>query len=151
MVKIENDQELRAALNRLTADEQRRLGCRFAEQVMHLSRSERVKRAIITGLSETASPVELEDAFKAARAHAVSTYTDCGKDTDWLEQADHFVAAAAAAALVPDELVKERQNRAWKAAVQARMAANCAMMEDDSADESQVARQQYAAAAEFLG
>ncbi|MCX7638770.1 MAG: hypothetical protein N2044_13085, partial [Cyclobacteriaceae bacterium] len=87
MAKIDSDQELRAALERLSPDQQRRLGCRFAEQVMHLSRNERVKRAIMTGLSETAAPTELEDAFRAARAHAVSTYTDCGKDTDWLEQA----------------------------------------------------------------
>jgi hypothetical protein len=100
---------------------------------------------------DTITPSELEDAFRAARAYAVKTYTDCGKDTDWMSQADHFVAAAAAAALTPDELMTERQNRAWKAAVQARMAVSCAMMEDDSADESNTARQQYALTAEFLG
>ena len=100
---------------------------------------------------ETITPGELEDAFKVARAYAVKTYTDCGKDTDWMAQADHFVAAAAAAALTPDELMTERRNRAWKAAVQARMAVSCAMMEDDSADESNTARQQYALTAEFLG
>ncbi len=151
MIKIDSDQELRAALNRLSPDQQRRLGCHFAEQVMHWCRNERVKRAIMIGLSETATPSELEDAFKAARAHAVNTYTDCGKDTDWLGQADHFVAAAAAAALMPDALVNEKQNRAWKAAIQARMAANCAMMEDASADEGQIARSQYTLTAEFLG
>lgn len=150
MAMIDNDQDLRAALNRLTPDQQRRLGCRFARHVMHLSRDERVNRAINTGLTDTISPGELEDAFRAARAYAVKTYTDCGKDTDWMAQADHFVAAAAAAALMPDELMTERQNRAWKAAVQARMAVSCAMMEDDSADESSVARQQYALTAEFL-
>ncbi|MBK1655957.1 hypothetical protein [Allochromatium vinosum] len=151
MVTIDNDQDLRAALNRLTPDQQRQLGCRFAQQVMSLSRDERVNRAIATGLTDTITPGELEDAFRAARAYAVKTYTDCGRDTDWLAQADHFVAAAAAAALTPDEFMTERQNRAWKAAVQARMAVSCAMMEDDSADESHTARQQHALAAEFLG
>ncbi|QIK38135.1 hypothetical protein GWK36_09230 [Caldichromatium japonicum] len=152
MDKIDSDQDLRAALDRLTPDQQRRLGCRFVQQVMHLCRDERVKRAIMTGIADTATPSELEDAFRAARARAVSTYTDCGKDTDWLEQADHFVAAAAAAALTPDEvLLSDRHNRAWKAAVQVRMAVNCAMMEDDSADEGQIARSQYALAAEFVG
>jgi hypothetical protein len=151
MATIDKDQDLRAALNRLNSDQQRQLGCRFAQQVMNLSRDERVKRAIHTGLMDRISPGELEDAFRVARAYAVKTYTDCGKDTDWMAQADHFVAAAAAAALTPDELMTERQNRAWKAAVQARMAVSCAMMEDDSADESNVARQQYALTAEFLG
>ena len=151
MATIDNDQDLRTALNRLTSDQQRRLGCQFAHHVMHLSRDERVNRAIKTGLMDAITPGELEDAFKVARAYAVKTYTDCGKDTDWMAQADHFVAAAAAAALTPDEIMTERRNRAWKAAVQARMAVNCAMMEDDSADESNIARQQYALAAEFLG
>lgn len=151
MATIDNDQDLRAALNRLNSDQQRQLGCRFAQQVMNLSGDERVNRAINTGLMDRVSPGELEDAFKVARAYAVKTYTDCGKDTDWMAQADHFVAAAAAAALTPDELMTERRNRAWKAAVQARMAVSCAMMEDDLADESNTARQQYALTAEFLG
>ena len=151
MATIDNDQDLRAALNRLTADQQRQLGCRFAQHVMHLSGDERVNRAIATGLIDTSAPSELEDAFRAARAYAVKTYTACGKDTDWMAQADHFVAASAAAALTPDELMTERQNRAWKAAVQARMAVSCAMMEDEAADESNLARQQYALTAEFLG
>ncbi|MTW20806.1 hypothetical protein [Allochromatium palmeri] len=150
MTRIDNDPDLRAALKELTPDQQRRLGCRFAQDVMHLSRDARVNRAIATGLMDLITPEEIEGAFKVARAYAVKTYTDCGKDTDWMAQADHFVAAAAAAALMPDELMTERQNRAWKAAVQARMAVSCAMMEDDSADESRTARQQYALTAEFL-
>ncbi len=151
MGTITNDQDLRSALNTLTAEQQRLLGSRFAEHVMHLGRDERVKRAIAAGLRDELSPSEREDAFKAARAYAVKTYTDCGKDTDWLAQADHFVAAAAAAALTPDDLMTERQNRAWKAAVQARMAVNCAMMDDDTASESEEAHQQHALANAFLG
>lgn len=150
MAKITNDQELRAALNRLTGEQQRRLGSRFAENILRLSRDERIHRAIATGLRNDATPGELEDAFKSARAYTVKTYTDCGKDTDWLAQADHFVASAAAAALTPDELMTERQNRAWKAAVQSRMAVNCAMMEDDTASESAEAHHQYALANTFL-
>ncbi|QGU31594.1 hypothetical protein [Thermochromatium tepidum] len=151
MATIDNDQDLRAALNRLNPDQQRQLGCRFAHQVMNLSRDERVKRAIHTGLMDGVSLAELEDAFRVAHAYAVKSYTDCGKDTDWMAQADHFVAAAAAAALTPDELTTERQNRAWKAAVQARMAVSCAMMENEALDESNVMREQYALTAEFLG
>ncbi|EGV33652.1 hypothetical protein ThidrDRAFT_0341 [Thiorhodococcus drewsii AZ1] len=150
MATIDNDQDLRAALNQLNPEQQRLLGSRFAERVMHLSRDERTNRAIATGLRADASPGELEDAFKSAKSYAVTTYTDCGKDTDWMAQADHFVAASITAALMPEALMTEKQNRAWKAAVQARMALNCAMMEDDSASEHEEVEQQHRIASEFL-
>jgi hypothetical protein len=151
MAEIHNDQQLRDALNALAADRQRILGARFAQSVARLSRDERVSRAIETALRPDCSPGEADDAFRAARAYATKTYTDCGKDTDWLAQADHFVAAAAAAALTPDALQAERQNRAWKAAVQARMATNCELMETDAVAEVSEAERQYAIANDFLG
>ncbi|NCA71402.1 MAG: hypothetical protein EOM91_15175 [Sphingobacteriia bacterium] len=150
MSQISNDHALRAALNALTPTQQRILGARFAENVMHLSRDDRVNRAIATGLQEQVTEAELEDAFKAAKAYATKTYTDCGKDTDWLAQADHFVAAAAAAALTPDAVASERLNRAWKAAMQARMAVNCTLIEQDDAPEQSEADHQYALANAFL-
>jgi hypothetical protein len=151
MANITNDHELRDALGALTSDQQRRLGCHFAQGVMRLSNDERVNRAIETGLRDDSAPGQIEDAFKAARAYATKTYTDCGKDTDWLAQADHFVAASAAAALTPDNLMAEKQNRAWKAAVQARMAVNCELMESDDAPDESEAERQYAIANAFLG
>lgn len=151
MTNIQNDHALRDALNALSADQQRMLGSRFAQSVMRLSNDERVNRAIETGLREDCSPGEIEDAYKAAKSYATKTYTDCGKDTDWLSQADHFVAASAAAALTPDALVAEKQNRAWKAAVQARMAVNCELIENDDAPDQDEAQRQYAIANGFLG
>jgi hypothetical protein len=151
MPKINNDHELRDALNGLTAEQQRILGSRFAQNVVRLSKDERVNRAIETGLRDRVAAGELEDAFKSAKAYATKTYTDCGKDTDWLAQADHFVAAAAAAALTPDALMTEKQNRAWKAAMQARMAVNCTLIEEDDAPETSEAEHQYALAETFLG
>jgi hypothetical protein len=151
MANIQNDHLLREALNGLTSDQQRVLGSRFAQSVMRLSRDDRVRRAIDTGLREDGSPGEIEDAFKAAKSYATKTYTDCGKDTDWLAQADHFVAAAAAAALAPDVLVAEKQNRAWKAAVQARMAVNCELMEVDEVPDQSESERQYAIANAYLG
>jgi hypothetical protein len=142
---------LREVLNGLSSEQQRILGSRFAQGVMRLSNDERVRRAIETGLREGISPTELDDAYKAAKAHATKTYTDCGKDTDWLAQADHFVAAAVAAALTPDGLMAERQNRAWKAAVQARMAVNCELIESDEVPDQSEAERQYAVASAYLG
>jgi hypothetical protein len=151
MANIQNDHVLREALDGLSGEQQRILGSRFAQSVLRLSKDERVRRAIDTGLREGGSPGEIEDAFRAAKAYATKTYTDCGKDTDWLAQADHFVAAAAAAALTPDALVAEKQNRAWKAAVQARMAVNCELIESDEVPDQSEAERQYAIANAYLG
>lgn len=151
MANIRNDHALREALDGLSGEQQRILGSRFAQSVLRLSKDERVRRAIETGLREDGSPGEIEDAFRAAKAHATKTYTDCGKDTDWLAQADHFVAAAATAALTPDALVAEKQNRAWKAAVQARMAVNCELIESDEVPDQSEAERQYAIANAYLG
>lgn len=148
MAKISNDQDLRAAIEGLSVDRSRILGAQFAKGVIALNRDDRVARAVETALNSEASPAELEDAYRAAKGYATKTYTDCGKDTDWLAQADHFVAAAAAAALAPD--ASERQNRAWKAAVQARMAINCAQMEDDQPDLDGELERQYRIAEVYL-
>lgn len=158
MSKIQNDQALRDALLAIAPDRQRLLGARFAQSISHLAKDGRVNRAIETALRDTASAGELDDAFKTAKGYATKTYTHCGKDTDWLAQADHFVAAAIAAALTPEATTAppqtgraERQNRAWKAAVQARMAVNCAMMESEQVTEDSEAERQYAIASDFLG
>jgi len=146
---ISNDHELRETLNALPPDQQRITGARFAQSVIRLCRDERVRRAVDTGVDAGASASELEDAYRAARAYATKTYTACGKDTDWLAQADHFVAAAAAAALTPDALLPDRSNRAWKAAMQARMAESCELMEQEDADTESEAQRQYRIAEEM--
>jgi hypothetical protein len=150
MTQIANDQQLRAALTALTPEEQRLMGARFAGSVMHLCQDERVRRAHQIALNPEAEPSEREDAFKAAKAYAVKTYTACGKDTDWLAQADHFVAAAIAAALTPADQLPAKSNPAWKAAVQARMAKNCESMEVDEGEEETESDRQYRIASQYL-
>jgi hypothetical protein len=143
MATISNDKDLRDLLEGLPVDQQRRIGLKFAESLVHLSREDRVKRAIETGLREDVTESELEDAYRAAKAWATKTYTDCGKDTDWLAQADHFIAAATAAALTPDNMLPDaKTNRAWKAAMHARMANNCELVEGEgNAHLDEVSRQ----------
>jgi hypothetical protein len=150
MATISNDQELRTLLNNLSDDQRRIIGARFAQSVIHLSTDERVNRAISTGLRPDVGPDELEDAYHGAKSWATKTYTDCGKDTDWLAQADHFVAAATAAALTPTHLLPESTNRAWKAAMQARMANNCELVEGADDAHTDEAQRQYAIATDFI-
>jgi len=150
MATISNDHDLRDAINALTARQQRLLGARFAQSVMHLCNDDRVRRASDTALAPDAGESALEDAFRAAKAYATKTYTACGKDTDWLAQAEHFAAAAVAAALTPAGQLSGKMNPAWKAAVQARMAKNCEMMEEDEGEEEGEPERQYRIANEPL-
>jgi hypothetical protein len=150
MATISNDQDLRTLLAKLPLNQQRIIGGRFAQSVIHLSRDERVNRAIETALRPDATAAELEDAYRAAKSWATKTYTDCGKDTDWLAQADHFAAAAAAAALTPEHLLMETTNPAWKAAMQARMANNCELVESAEGAHVDEVQRQYAIAEEFV-
>ena len=150
MATITTDSDLRTLLSKLSAEDQRVIGARFAHSVAHLSREERVTRAIETAMRRDASPAELEDAYRAAKGWATKTYTDCGKDTDWLAQADHFVAAAIAAALSPDGVLPDKTNRAWKAAMHARMANNCELVEGDEGAHTDEVQRQYAIADDFV-
>lgn len=151
MATISTDSDLRNLVMRLSPLEQRRIGLCFAQGVVHLCQEERVQRAIETGLKADASSEELEDAYRAAKSHATKSYTDCGRDTDWLAQADHFVAAAVAAALTPDALLAEKTNRAWKAAMHARMANTCELVNNDETTHLDEVHRQYAIADEFVG
>ena len=150
MAQISNDQDLRAALEQLPLEQQRRLAGRFVQSVIHLTQDSRLIRAVDSALAADTSPDDLEEAHKAAKSHAIRTYTACGKDTDWLAQADHFVAAAAAAALLPEGQHEEKASRAWKAAVQARMAKNCELMESEEGEKETEAERQYRIAEGFL-
>ena len=141
MTHIANDQDLRNTLNALSTERQRAIGARFAASVGGAARDPRLKKVLeIVALLE--SP-EREDAYQTAKSITVQTYTACGRDTDWAAQAEHFVAAACVAALTPDSSLTGSTNLAWKAAIQARLANNCLMMENDDAAQDNEAQRQY--------
>lgn len=150
MAKISNDKELRAALDALSLPQQRALGARFANSVAGLTSNERLLKLLDTAMEPQLSAEEQTEAFKGAKSISVSTYTACGKDADWEAQAEHFVAAACMVALTPDELVTEKQNLAWKAAIQSRMAKNCIMIGDDAGEVDNEAVKQYEITEEFI-
>jgi hypothetical protein len=149
MTSIGNDQELRAALVGLSPVQQRRLGGLFVESALDLCDDARIRHALTVAMNPNSTEEECEDAFHSAKAQAIHSYTECGRDTDWARQAAHFVATAAAC-LLADDVTAGAGNRAWKAAMQVRNARNCALIvQEGDASEDEAARQ-YEIAKEFL-
>ncbi|HXK57974.1 MAG TPA: hypothetical protein PLZ16_15145, partial [Gammaproteobacteria bacterium] len=121
MPNITNDQELRAALDSLPIEHQRTVGVLFAAAVELPGMDRELQQALeLAQQSDTDEHVQ-EMAYKTAKSVATRTYTACGQDTDWETQAEHFIAAACSAALIPERLTSGA-NPAWRAAIQSRMA-----------------------------
>jgi len=136
---ITNDRELQQALSDLSPKLRRTVGAELAAQVLPLCKDSRLTSALSVARAPEYSEEALNDAYRTAKSIAVQTYTACGRDADWALQAAHFAAAACAAALTPETIT----NSAWKAAMQARMAHNCAMIEEAHADTESHAQKQY--------
>jgi hypothetical protein len=147
---IRNDTQFRQALDQLDPQGQRTLAALFVNHLARLAREPQLREAIDTAMDPDASPNQRANAYRNARSIAVSTFTTCGKDADWLGQAEHFLAAACAVALTPEDAIQERINLSWKAAMQTRMAHNCAMIDSDQADDRTIFQQQYDILEEFL-
>lgn len=114
MTTIHSDAEFKATLSRLPLDQQRRVGKLF-----------KVKQAINIADKADLSAAEIAEGFKIARVAAIDSYTLCGRDADWLGQASHFVASAAAMCLTPEDQVAQCGDLAWSTAMNARMAKVC--------------------------
>lgn len=143
MPNINNDSELRQFIDSLGFEQQRALGVKFAESVMDLTQDPRLKKALDTALTPAVTAPEVEEAYKTAKAISTATFTACGRDADWMAQAEHFTAAALQAALAPADQLPGKGTAAWKAAMQARMARNCAMIETGQGSADSESQRQY--------
>jgi hypothetical protein len=143
MPNINNDSELRQFIDSLGFEQQRALGVKFAESVMDLTQDPRLKKALDTSLTPAVTAPEVEEAYKTAKAISTATFTACGRDADWMAQAEHFTAAALQAALAPADQLPGKGTAAWKAAMQARMARNCAMIETGQGSADSESQRQY--------
>ncbi|MCG7872044.1 MAG: hypothetical protein N0C81_12645 [Candidatus Thiodiazotropha lotti] len=146
--RITNDQSLRDAIGQLSAAQQRALAGKFVASVEHLSADPRISRAVQAASNPDLHPQEIEAAYKDVKSFATQTYTACGRDADWAAQAEHFVAAAAAASLAPDE--PDESKGAWRAAMQARMAKNCEMILNNEGGLANESEKQYELAEAFI-
>ena len=146
---IQNDQEFKKALAELSVADQRVVGARFVESVIHLNNDPLIVRALKVAEDKMHSQVEFDEVYKSVKSLSVTTYTACGDDADWPAQAAHFVATATKACLTPADQLGGKNNLAWKCAMQARMAKNCEMIESDSDEIDNEAQKQYAIVDEF--
>ena len=144
---ISNDTEFKTALNDLSRARQRLVAARFAENVLTLSRDSRIKNTINSAKHADISADELAAAFRAAKAASVDSYTQCGHECDWNNQASHFVAEAVLSCVKPAE---PGSNAAWDAAMHARMARTCASIAAGNGTSNGEDAAQYRILAEFL-
>ena len=149
-IQISNDQQLREALNNLPLEAQRKLGSRFVSSISELSQNPLILQGIQALETPEPSAIELESLYKRVKKLAIDSYTACGRDADWSAQAEHFAAAALADCLIPEGQVPANNNIAWKAAMHARMARNCEMIQNDQGEVDNEATRQYQIVTEFL-
>ena len=149
MASIRNDQDLRQVLESLSPEQQRHIGGIFIESALDLCDDSMIRRAVQVAMDPESSDDVREDAFRSAKAYAVKTYAECGKDTDWTRQAAHFVGVAAAC-LLSDE--QPGGDRAWRVAMQVRNARNCGLIaQEGGKDIEDEAEQQRQIAREYVG
>jgi hypothetical protein len=146
-MKISNDSEFKAALSFLSGAARRLVAARFAENVLTLGPDPRVKGAIDAAKRADITAAELAAAYQSARTASVESFTRCGSECNWNDQASHFVAEAGVACVQPD---KPGANPAWDAAMQARMARTCETIATGLGTDNSEAGAQYRILAEFL-
>lgn len=146
-MSITNDSEFKAALAKLTPTQQRMVAARFADNVLALCEDPRVVAAVNAAKRPDITEAELTVVYQAAKTASVETFTQCGKEADWRNQASHFVAEAALACVSPPD---RAANLAWTVAMNARMARTCETIANGQGTENREAEQQYCILSEFL-
>ena len=150
MATIQSDTEFKSALSSLSLEQQRRVGALFVESVIDLSDNPKVRKAVNTASSTDLTVDEINDGFQAAKSAAIESYTLCGREADWLKQASHFVASAAAVCLTPQDQSSQCSDLAWSTAMNARMARNCESIAHGKESDHEEASRQYRILQTFL-
>lgn len=149
MIRIENDEELRAAVMQLDAADQRRLAARFVEDVLEYTDDTRIQHALSVVARPNASEEELRAAHRSARAAALDAHARCGADSEWSGQSPYFVARAAEAS-TGKNAKGSHSTLAWLVAMQCRMASCCLAAVAGPESEENTCSSQRRIAAEFI-
>ncbi len=144
---ITNDKDFKEALVGLSTALQRQLAARFTESVLTLTADSRVVGAVGAAMRPDITDAELASVYQAARTASVESYTQCGRECDWMTQAGHFVSKAATACVQPAEA---GGNLAWEAAMQARMARLSEAIATGLGTQNSEAEEQYRRLEAFL-
>ena len=152
MSNINNDTELKQALQNLDATQQRAVAAIFVGHVLEMSDDERINRAVKVAGDSSASDGEIADALKSAKAATIDSSTRCGAEGNWTDQAGYFVARAAVAAVTPIAQ-STSGGPAWQAAMSSRMARTSILIDDgsDEASSHSESEWQYGALSDYLG
>lgn len=150
MTNIQSDTEFKAALSAMSVTEQRQVGRLFVEHVIGLSDNPAVGKTLMAGDIAGLTDDEIASAYKTTRSAAIESYTLCGHDGDWIKQASHFVASAAAACFTPADQAVKCNDIAWSAAMNARMAKVCESVAHSTGNDDSEARSQYGILTSFL-
>jgi hypothetical protein len=150
MTRFSSDAEFKAALSELAIPQQRAVARLFVRNVLDLSDDPRIGKALGDDDATELSNDDIATGFRTTKAAAIESYTLCGHEGDWLRQASHFVAAAAAACLTPADQAGQCRDVAWSTAMNARMARVCeAVAQGKGTDESET-KKQYAILESYL-
>ena len=109
-----------------------------------------VGKTLMAGDIDALSEDEINAAYKITKGAAIDSYTLCGHDGDWIKQASHFVAAAAAACFTPSDQAVMCNDIAWSAAMNARMARVCQGVAQGTGDDDSETTSQYQILNSFL-
>lgn len=150
MPAIDSEKDFRTTLSDLSTNQQRGVGKLFVESVISLAGSPKIAKAVGALGSDELSPDDIAESFQMAKSVAIESYTLCGHEADWLKQASHFVANAAAACLTPEDQVSECNEIAWSAAMNARMARNCEAIAHGKESDNEEASRQHKILTTFL-
>ena len=151
MSQINNDKEFMQAIQSLNYGQQRVLAAKFVGHVISLCSDSRLKRVIEIASDSNASEDDLSMALKSAKAVTLDSFTRCGAEGNWTEQAGYFVARAAIAAVTP-EAQSKKGGPAWQAAMSSRMAQTSVQIDNEEASPVQLNENewQYQVLSDFL-
>lgn len=122
---VRNDREFRGRVGGLNIPQQRRLGALLITRILYLCSDMRVRQAVEVAQRRHVTEDQLRSAYLAAKAVSIERVTHCSRDADWVCQASHYVASAAAVCVMPAAELSEPRDIAWQAVMNTRMAVIC--------------------------
>ena len=147
--KISNDTDFSLALEQLSPLQKRVVGALLVANVESLSTDDRVGSALTKAQDMIASQEELAPLFKSLKRALINHRARCGADSDWGQQASHFVIRAAHA-LIPANGAELTQEALWTVIQNCRIARSCALISSDDKSENPEAEMQYRILEAFL-